>query len=346
MNPKNLSAKNKTHKKILSHLKNERILKIFKDFSVSLNTKEDIAIAVSGGPDSLSIAFLAKCYALKNNIKVKCFIVDHKLRKESSLEAKNVRNVLTRFNIENKILPWHGKKPVKNIQALARDKRYLLLTNECKKHKIKNLLLGHHLDDLSENFLIRLVRGSGLNGLTSFDKTTKYKNQDLNILRPLLNIEKKDLVYISKKVFNFFVKDPSNINENFKRTRIRKLLHSLEEEGLNKKKLISTINNLKDSDKSIRFYVDKNLTDNAIFLKAKKTYILKQNFFSQSHEVIFRSLTKIIQLLGKKNYPVRGKSINNLIKRIETKSFTKVTLGGCYIDSISKTILISRENKN
>ena len=80
--------------------------------------------------------------------------------------------------------------------------------------------------------------------------------------------------------------------------------------------------------------------------KKKKSFILKQSFFSQSHEVIFRSLTKIIQLLGKKNYPVRGKSINKLIKRIETKSFTKVTLGGCYIDSVSKTILISRENKN
>ena len=97
-----------------------------------------------------------------------------------------------------------GKNPSKNIQATARDKRYSLLTNECKKNNIKYLLLGHHLNDLFENFLIRIVRGSGLNGLISFSQNTKYRDQDLNILRPLLNLEKKDLLYISSKVFQFF----------------------------------------------------------------------------------------------------------------------------------------------
>ena len=169
MNLKNLSAKNKTYKKIFSYLKNKKILKIFKIFSTSLEGKESIAVAVSGGPDSLALAFLAKCYSLKNQAKVKYFIVDHKLRKDSSSEAKTVRNVLKKINIDCKILPWNGKKPSKNTQALARDKRYSLLVNECRKNKIKNLLLGHHLDDLSENFLIRIVRGSGLNGLVSIE---------------------------------------------------------------------------------------------------------------------------------------------------------------------------------
>ena len=64
----------------------------------------------------------------------------------------------------------------------------------------------------------------------------------------------------------------------------------------------------------------------------------------QSHEIIFRSLTKVIQILGKKNYPVRGKSINDLITRINTKSFSKTTLGGCFIERANETLLISREN--
>jgi tRNA(Ile)-lysidine synthase len=344
MNLKNLSAQNKNHKKILSHLNDKKIFKIFKKFSNSLNVKENLAVAVSGGPDSLALAFLAKCYELNNQIKVKYFIVDHKLLKESSVEAKNVKSILKKINIDCKILSWNGKKPLKNIQALARSKRYFLLVNECKKNSIKNLLLGHHLDDLSENFLIRMVRGSGLNGLISLNKKTKYIDQKLNILRPLLDIEKKDLIYIAKKIFNFFIKDPSNVNEEFKRTRIRNLLQSLEKEGLDKKKLVLTINNLKDSDKSIRFYLDRNLKENVIFKKKRNIYILNQNFFYQSHEIIFRSLTKIIQSLGKKNYPVRGKSINELIKAISSQSFTKVTLGGCFIGRVNKTILISKEN--
>jgi tRNA(Ile)-lysidine synthase len=344
MNQKSLSAQNKTHKQILSFLKNRKISKVYSEFVSSLNTRENLAVAVSGGPDSLALAYLAKCHSIKNKITVKFYLVDHKLRPESTKEAVSVKNTLQKFGIICKVLNWKGKKPSRNIQSLAREARYSLLAKECKKNNIKYLLLGHHSNDLFENFLIRVVRGSGLNGLISFNKSVKYKDEDLNILRPLLNLEKNDLINISKKVFNFFIKDPSNINEVYKRIRIRTLLESLEKEGLDLKKLKLTIDNLRDSDKSIKFYVKKNLKDNSIHIKSKNTYILKHNFFEQSHEIVFRSLTFIIQKIGKKYYPVRGKSINELINRITLKTFSKITLGGCFVESINKTILISREN--
>ena len=343
MNLKNLSAQNKTHKEILKHLNTKKISKVYKEFSNSLMIKENLAVAVSGGPDSLALAYLAKCYSVKNKINVKFLIVDHKLRKESSIEAKAVKSILKKIDINCKILRWNGKKPSKNIQAEARNKRYSLLAGECKKSGIKYLLLGHHTNDLFENFFIRLVRGSGLKGLISFSKNTKYKNSNLNILRPLLDLEKNDLINISKKVFNFFVNDPTNINKDYKRTRIRNLLKSLSKEGLDKKKLKLTINNLKDSDKSIKFYVNRNLENNSVFLKNNNIHILNCSFFDQSHEIIFRSLTTVIQKLGKNYYPVRGKSINELIEGINAKSFSKVTLGGCFISRVNDTILISKE---
>ena len=344
MNQKNLSARSKKHKKIYSQLNQKKISKIYNEFSTSLKVKENLAVAVSGGPDSLALAYLTKCYSLKNRIKVKYYIVNHKLRNESSLEAENAKKILKTIDIQCTIINWNGKKPVKNIQATARDKRYSLLAKECKKNDIKYLLLGHHLNDLFENFLIRIVRGSGLNGLISFSKNTKYRDRELNIMRPLLNLEKKDLIYISNKVFGFFIEDPSNINEDYKRTRIRNLLYSLEKEGLDVRKLKLTINNLKDSDRSIKFYVDRNLKKNVVFLKRKNIYILNYNFFDQSHEIIFRSLTNLIQKLGNKYYPVRGKSIIELIKRINEKSFIRVTLGGCIVERANETILISQEN--
>ena len=346
MKQKNLSVKNK-NKRTLTYLNDKKILKIFKNFSNSLgiDIKGNLAVAVSGGPDSLALAFLTKCYALYNKkLKIKYFIVDHKLRKESSLEVKAVKKILNKIAIKCKVLNWNGKKPSKNIQAIARNKRYHLLTNECKKNKIKYLLLGHHLNDLFENFLIRLVRGSGLNGLISFNKKTKYKDQDIKILRPLLDVEKKDLINISKEVFDFYVKDPSNNNEDYKRTRIRNFLNFLEKEGLDRKKLKLTISNLKDSDSSIKLYVHRNLEKNSIL--KKKVYILNFNFFKESHEVVFRSLTKIIQKIGKKYYPVRGKSVDELIKRIDENSLVKVTLGGCLIQRVNKTILISKESSH
>ncbi len=341
MNQKNLSVKNKTHKLIKQFLKNKKILKIFQKFEKSLKIKENFAVAVSGGSDSLSLSFLSKAYSIKNRIKVKFLIVDHKLRKESSIEAKLVKKHLKRINGDCKILNWLGNKPNNNIQSIARINRYNLLIKECKKNGINHLLLGHHLDDLFENFFIRLLRGSGLNGLISLDKKTI--NYNFKILRPLLDFEKKDLEYLSKKVFNFYIDDPSNKNENFKRIKIRNLLTSLSKEGLDKKKFLLTISNLKDADKSIRFYVQKNIEDNSSFLRNNNKMILNQNFFNQSQEVIFRSLNEILNKIGHRYYPVRGKSLSLIISKILDGTLKKSTLGGCFIEKINETVIISKE---
>jgi len=344
MKKKSLIVKKKAHNLILKHLTNKKILQIYKEFKSSLNISNSFAVAISGGPDSLSLAFLAKCYSLIKKIDVKFYIVDHKLRKNSSSEAKLVSLNLKKFDINCQILTWHGKKPSTNIQALARDKRFYLLTNQCKKNNIKYLLLGHQIDDLYENFLIRLFRGSGLKGLTSFGKTSEYKKNGINILRPLINLEKKELIYLSNKVFNFFIKDPSNLNENFKRIRVRNLMENFKKEGFDKKKLKLTIKNLKDSNQSINFYVKKNITQNTKFFNKKNAFILNEFFFDQSHEVIFRSLSFLMKLISGKYYVARGKSINDLIEKIQLNRIkAKVTLGGCFIEKINKTILISRE---
>jgi len=347
MKKKSSTAKKKIHNSILKHLANKKILKIYKEFKNSLNIKNNFAVAVSGGPDSLSLAFLAKCFSLINNLSVKFYIVDHKLRENSSSEAKLVFLTLKKFDINCKILNWHGNKPLANVQALARDKRYFLLTNQCKKNNINHLLLGHHIGDLYENFLIRLFRGSGLKGLTSFGEVSEYKKNGIKILRPLINLEKKELIYLSNKVFNFFIKDPSNLNENFKRTRIRNLIENFKKEGLDKKKLKLTIRNLKDSNQSINFYVKKNIDENARFFNKKNTLILNKFFFDQSHEVIFRSLSSLMKLISGKYYVARGKSVDKLIEKIKlNKISTKVTLGGCFVEKINETILISREKSS
>ena len=268
-------------------------------------------------------------------------MVDHKLREESSSEAKYVKKLLKNYSINLDILTWNGIKPQKNIQSIARDKRYELLINKAKKYKIKNILLGHHLDDLFENFFIRIIRGSGLNGLVSLSKKTQ--TEKVNLIRPLLNFDKKDLIYISEHVFGSYIEDPSNKNDKFKRVKIRNILKNLETEGLDKNKFLLTIKNLKFSNETIKFYTNKNLNENISFLEKKKLIVLKQNFFHNSNEVIFRSFTQIIKLVGKKYYPVRGKKIDNIIKLVDAKAPFKVTLGGCVIKKVAKTVIVSKE---
>jgi tRNA(Ile)-lysidine synthase len=140
MNQKSLSVQNKTHKQTLSFLKNRKISKVYTEFSSSLSTRENLAVAVSGGPDSLALAYLAKCYSIKNKITVKFFLVEHKLRHESAKEAASVKKILQKIGITCEVLSWKGKKPSRNIQSLAREARYSLLATECEKNNIKHLL--------------------------------------------------------------------------------------------------------------------------------------------------------------------------------------------------------------
>ena len=341
MSLKSLNVSKKTHKFLLDKLKDKRTLQIYKKFESNLPTKKNFIVAVSGGPDSLALSFLAKIYSIKKSVNIKYLIVDHKLRKNSTLEAKYVKKILTNFSIKLNILTWKGKKPKKNIQSIAREKRYKLLTDVAKKYRIQNILLGHHLDDLFENFFIRILRGSGLKGLISLDRET-HKNQ-VNLIRPLIKLDKNDLIYIANYIFGTYIKDPSNDDDSFKRVKIRNFLKQLSVEGLDRKKFFLTIKNLKFANENIEFYTKKNFDDNVTILDQKNIVILKENFFSQSDEVVFRSFTKVIKIVGKKYYAVRGKKIDKVIDLISTKSLFKVTLGGCLIKKVNGTVILSKE---
>ena len=121
------------------------------------------------------MAYFSKIYSSEFGNKIHILIVDHNLRKESYREALRVKEILKKRRIESTILRWKGKVPKNNIQKNARDLRYLLISNYCLKKNIKYLTTAHHRDDQIENFFIRLLRGSGLTGLSSM--ATKRKIQ-------------------------------------------------------------------------------------------------------------------------------------------------------------------------
>ena len=201
MSLKSSSVKIKIPKLFKDKLNNKKIKQIYKNFENFLNINQNFVVSVSGGADSLALAFLAKIYSIKKRLNPKFLIIDHKLRPESSKESKLVKKVLKRFFIHADILSWKGKKPTKNIQSLARKKRYELLFGYSDKFKINNILIGHHRDDLFENFFIRMLRGSGLNGLISLNIKSKISNK--NLLRPLLNQKKKTYCIYLKKYLIF-----------------------------------------------------------------------------------------------------------------------------------------------
>ena len=104
-----------------------------------------------------------------------------------------------------------------------------------------------------------------------------------------------------------------------------------------------SIKNLKDSDRTIKFYVSRNIEENAIYFENKQNFFLKRNFFYQPNEIVFRSLSNVLNKISKRYYSPRGKSLVELINKVKSKDFKKSTLGGCIVEKINESVLISRE---
>ena len=346
MKRRNLIVKKAKNSKSII-IKDPKISKLFKKFKTLTfkNIKrENFALAVSGGADSLCLAYFGKIYASQFNSKIEILIVDHKLRKESKKEALKVKKILSKKGIKSSVLSWKGSIPQKNIQQNARNIRYSLISNFCMNKKIKYLLTAHHMDDQIENFFIRLFRGSGLTGLSSMSDSFTY-NDNLKIIRPFLNFKKNDLKYVTLSFFKSYIEDPSNEDEKFLRVRVRKYKKTMEKEGLNLSKINMTVKNLLSANKALNFYKSKAVNKHVSFLSKNRCVINKQIFSDEAGEIIFKSFSDILSLISGAYHPPRSKKIVNLIQRLKKTSLSKSTLGGCIVENKENFIVISQESR-
>ena len=346
MKRKNLVVRKVNQKE--SFFKNKKTLNFYNNFKKIINKNiknKNFAIAVSGGSDSLCLAYFSKLYSLETGSKIHTLIVDHNIRKEARKESLKVQGILKKKGISSRILRWGKDGPKKNIQKNARDIRYSLISKYCSKNKVKYLVTAHHSDDQIENFLIRLLRGSGITGLSSMSTNSKF-NSSLKIIRPFLNLKKKDLKYVTLNYFKNYVEDPSNKKNKFLRVRVRKYIKDMEKEGLNTSKIIKTVNNLLSANKAINFYKNKALYKHTSFLSEKKCMINKKIFSEEANEIIFKSFSDVLSLVSGSYYPPRSKKVLNLIERIKKNFYKKSTLGGCLVEEKDEFIIISKEQKN
>ena len=306
-------------------------------------SEERIALAVSGGPDSLALMFIAKLWADAANKRVIALTVNHQLRHEAHDEAVFVSQYCQKINVEHHILVWEHNSSIKsNVQASARSARYDLMTKWCSENNVRTVLTAHHADDQIENFLIRLQRGSGLFGLAT-NNINLYRN--IRILRPLFNINKSELLHYLKQNNIKWVEDVSNTDPKYLRTNIRRWIDLMPQEldqALFKQRILLSQKHLRDAGDYLQKIFSSMLKKHTtIHPTGYATYSMDHETDPFIHKMILSHL--LINISGDIAEP-RGASIDRLYDKLVSNTVVKSTLHGCIIIAkTSSNILICRE---
>ncbi len=292
--------------------------------------KPSLAVAVSGGPDSMALLFLIieMNKALKG--KITALIVDHNLRNESKKEAKAVYNFLKNLKINSKILSVRNNQIKKRSMNEARINRYKLLTNYCKKQNILYLFLGHHNDDILETFLLRKIAGSDFEGLQSI-KFFSMRNKTC-IIRPLIRFTKDDILNYNINHKIPFISDTSNTNLNFTRPAIRKFISETEIET--KREIINEFETIKKNSNLYNLMIAQLINKNIKFIKKNSIEVDYKRFVSLDFLISNKIINKFYQFFYDKDVSIRSAKIQILLNHAKNANFKKFYLKGM---SIKKT---------
>ena len=311
---------------------------------LNITKSEPLAVAVSGGADSMSLTILTNKWS---EYPIKALTVDHKLRQESAEEAIQVGRQLKELNIEHHILNIKPDSIKSNIQATARDIRYKLMTDYCIVNNIKYLLVAHNKEDQAETVLIRLMRGSGVNGLCGMENKIHLNN--ITIIRPLLSINKYKLTQYLKENNVNWVEDPSNKDDKYLRSKIRKFIQSEQEVDLLVDRLAKTAENMQRS----RLYIEDKISEEMQLVTSFRPEgycVVNIKEFRKLHtESAYRILSALLKAIGGKYYKTRFEKLDNLyINIMQNNKVTPVTLAGCQIytsgkKNESENLIIIRE---
>ena len=307
------------------------------------NKPADVCVALSGGSDSLALTILLKKFCDIYKINLCALTINHNFRQESTEEAKSIQELMQKLSISHHIIEIPKKTvPKVNIEANLRKMRYQLLTEFCSKNKIKFLFLGHQIDDVAENILIRLWRGSGIDGISSIAEI--FYQEQVAILRPLLSISKVDLQeYLISNNISWY-EDESNQEDIFLRNKIRKFINSFEDRELIKKRLKKA----GDEAFGIRNFCDDLLLKEAskfVYFNSRGYFIIEKQWLANLHfHLAIKLLSLIIMELGKKLYKPRFSSIENIYKIILTNDFKPINIGHSIVKRLPKSLL--KFNKN
>lgn len=302
----------------------------------------EIAVACSGGADSMALTVLAAAWAQRRGGRAIALIVDHGLRDGSAAEASLVRRRLDGLGIAAHILRWTGAKPASGIQQAARDARYELMERWCRRRAILHLAVGHHLEDQAETVLHRTERSSGADGLAGMAPIRETAS--LRLLRPLLDMPRDRLRGMLRSRGIDWVEDPSNLNPAYARARLRAMAPELAEAGLGPAAVAKAARISAGTRRQRGIETAEALARFAMLYPEGYATLDRRFFAENGSDIARRGLNALLCTIGGRLYPVRGDPLNRLYKTVSEQSFTgRRTLSGCLVQVADQQVLIARE---
>jgi tRNA(Ile)-lysidine synthase len=298
-----------------------------------------VAVAVSGGADSLALAILADQWAEARGGRAIALTVDHGLRRESADEAGRIRAWLGTRGIAHAVLLWEGAKPGTGLQAAARQARLSLLGERCRGEAILHLLLAHHRGDQAETVAIRREDKSGPDGLAAMPAETPTSWG--RILRPLLALPKSALTGFLAALGQTWIEDPTNRDERHARVRLRQQIAAAASE--------SGLADAARGHGQRRVERERAVADalaRHVVLHASGWASVRRDLVALPDEIAFPALGRVIVTIGNLDYPPRRERLDRLVAYLRCAAAGARTLGGCRILSAGDGWLVARESRS
>jgi tRNA(Ile)-lysidine synthase len=312
-----------------------------------------IVVAVSGGPDSMALLHLLAEWrqGLGDAAPIiAAATIDHGLRPESAAEARFVAAAAAALGITHTTAKWNGRKPARGLPAAARAARYRLLraiAEDAAPSAFSAVATAHTLDDQAETFLMRLARGSGVEGLAEMKRLRAIEPDEdcfVMLVRPLLDIPKARLIATLQARGVTWVEDPSNARLDQERPRLRALLARLEQEGLAAPAIARSAQRLRRAEEALQFADSHFAADLEIKVDREIYAELDAQAFQEGPRLLReRLLARLITRFGGSTPPPELSEVEDLVVVLEGGEAVRATLGGAVVSQGARAIRVWRE---
>ncbi|HEV7276452.1 MAG TPA: tRNA lysidine(34) synthetase TilS [Devosiaceae bacterium] len=302
-----------------------------------------LALAVSGGADSLALMLLAHRFAQEaghGHDRFFVYSVDHGLRPEAAAEAEFVVREARRLGFAARILRWDDEKPETGIQQAARLARYRLFAAAMAADGAAALLTAHHLGDQAETVLMRLAHGSGVEGLRGMDYCSEIEG--LTIVRPLLGVDPEELRCVVEMAGLTPVVDPSNSDADYERVRWRQVMPQLAALGLDARRLASFADRMRDADRALLNMAAQAFAHVELAPDRSEAAIDRSLLRHLPRAIAVRVVARTLVTVGGSRKPHALAAVEALTDRL-IREPVRTTLHGCIVRSGRASVRISRE---